>query len=59
MRKWKRVFMDGCECKIPISVATEFITPFEHERNKSICLRITLTNNDTSVKYLNHYNAFS
>ena len=25
MRKWKRLFMNGCECESPISAATEFL----------------------------------
>ena len=47
--------MDGQECKRKISKVMEFLTPFQYDRNKSMCWRITLTNYDTSVEYVDYF----
>jgi len=44
--------MDSCECKRQISNSTEFLTPLQNDRNKSVCLRITLTSDNNSVEYV-------
>jgi uncharacterized protein (DUF4213/DUF364 family) len=49
-KKWKWLLVNGCECKSPISTATEFSNSRQDGTNASICLGVMLKNNDTSVK---------
>jgi hypothetical protein len=50
MKAWKWLLVNGCECKNPISAATEFLNSCQDGTNASMCSGIMLKNTDTSVE---------
>jgi hypothetical protein len=50
IRKWKRLFVNGCEYNSHISTATKFLNPCQHETNTSVCTGSWKKNDDTSLK---------
>jgi hypothetical protein len=61
MKKRKRLFVNGCECKSPISTATEFLNSFQDGKNASVCSGIELKNDYSLVaemSYIYHCNNF-
>jgi hypothetical protein len=54
MRKWKRPFVDGCECNSPIYTATEFLNQCYEAR-----WGIHLNNNDTYLSGMNELPAIT
>jgi len=51
-RKWKWQFVNGCECKSPVSARTKFLNPYQDGTDASICLWILLKNNDNSLEQM-------
>jgi hypothetical protein len=41
-RKWKWQFVNGCECKNPVSTRTKFLNPYQYGNDASVCLGILL-----------------
>ena len=51
-RKWKWQFMNGRECKIPVSARRKFLNPYQDGTDASGCLWILLKNNDNLVEQM-------
>lgn len=44
MRKWKCMFVNGCQCQSSISTATEILNLCQVGTNSSMCLGVMLKN---------------
>ena len=53
-RKWKRLFVNGCEYNSHISTATKFLNPCQHETNTPVCLGSWRKNDNTSLKEMSY-----
>ena len=58
-RKWKRLFVNGCEYNSHISTATKFLNPCQHETNTPVCLGSWRKNDNSSLKEMSYMQRWS
>ena len=54
MREWKLLIVNGCKFKCLMPEATGLQMPWQDGTNASMCLGITLKNNDTLVNWMSY-----